>query len=62
MLAIAGIEHPGTEYRGRDVVPPSGVSLLPYLTGQTETVQRPGSVGYELARSNEIECFDELVL
>ena len=49
MLAIAGIEHPGTEYRGRDVVPPSGVSLLPYLTGQTETVQRPGSVGYELA-------------
>jgi len=33
LLEIAGVEHPGTRYRGRDVEPVSGASMLPFWTG-----------------------------
>jgi arylsulfatase A-like enzyme len=33
-LALAGTKHPGTKFRGRDVLPPRGISLLPVLYGQ----------------------------
>ncbi|NOI77390.1 arylsulfatase [Vibrio coralliilyticus] len=38
ILEIAEVEHPGTTYKGRKVAPMSGVSLLPYFEGKTETV------------------------
>ena len=38
VLELAGVAHPGTEYRGRQVEPMRGRSLLPYLSGDTEAV------------------------
>lgn len=34
LLELAGTEPPGVKYRGRDVVPPRGTSLLGYLEGR----------------------------
>ena len=47
VLELAGVAHPGTEYRGREVAPMRGRSLLPYLSGDirgrcTTTSQEPG--------------------
>lgn len=39
-LALAGTKHPGTTYRGREVLPPQGMSLLPVLFGETDAVRR----------------------
>ena len=33
ILELAGVEHPGTAYSGREVVAPAGVSFLPVLDG-----------------------------
>ena len=33
MLDYAGVDHPQTEFKGRKLSPPSGVSLRPYLAG-----------------------------
>ncbi|MEZ9661849.1 MULTISPECIES: arylsulfatase [unclassified Vibrio] len=38
ILEIAEVDHPGTEYQGREVAPMSGVSLLPYFKGETADV------------------------
>ena len=38
VLELAGITHPGIEYRGREVAPMRGRSLLPYLSGDSEVV------------------------
>jgi arylsulfatase len=38
VLELAGVAHPGTEYRGRQVAAMRGRSLLPYLSGDTESV------------------------
>ncbi len=37
-LALAGTEHPGTLYRGQEVYPIKGTSLLPILTGESSEV------------------------
>jgi len=34
MLDYAGVEHPQTEFKGRELTPPSGVSLRPFLAGE----------------------------
>jgi arylsulfatase len=34
ILDYAGIDHPGTEFKGRKIIPPSGVSLRPFLAGE----------------------------
>jgi arylsulfatase A-like enzyme len=48
-LALAGAEHPGTRYRGRDVLPPQGTSLLPVLYGQANMVRDDDHLfGWEL--------------
>lgn len=39
ILDYAGIEHPGTSYKGRDVVVPSGVTMRPFLEGKTDIVR-----------------------
>jgi arylsulfatase len=38
VLELAGAAHPGTAYRGREVVPMRGRSLVGYLSGATEAV------------------------
>jgi arylsulfatase len=48
-LALAGTQHPGARFRGREVVAPRGVSLLPLLYGQASTVHPAEEVlGWEL--------------
>jgi len=37
-LELAGIEHPKTNYKGREVLPMNGTSMLPWLNGKTERV------------------------
>ena len=39
ILDYAGIAHPGTEYKGRTVVEPSGMSMRPFLEGKTDIVR-----------------------
>lgn len=48
VLELAGVEHPA-QYRGRDVEPIRGRSLLPYLSGKTEAVHDDtAGTGWEL--------------
>jgi arylsulfatase len=37
ILDYAGVDHPQTEFKGRKIAPPSGVSLRPYLAGQASS-------------------------
>ncbi len=49
LLEVAGIEHPGNHYRGRDVHPPDGLSLLPVLNGASPSVHDDNEgIGFEL--------------
>jgi arylsulfatase A-like enzyme len=48
-LSLAGTQHPGTSYKGREVLPMQGVSLLPLLQGKAVEVHAPDAVfGWEL--------------
>ena len=49
LLELAGTAHPGTVYKGRDVLPIKGKSMLTWLTGNTPSVHPPDHVhGWEL--------------
>ena len=49
LLELAGVAHPGDEYHGREVAPIRGRSLLPYLSGDAESVHEDTSgTGWEL--------------
>ena len=49
LLELAGIEHPGNHYRGREVHPPDGVSLVPVLDGTSTSIHgESGGIGFEL--------------
>jgi arylsulfatase A-like enzyme len=49
LLEFAGLSHPGTPYRDRDVVSMKGDSMLSYLQGQSESVHVEDYVmGWEL--------------
>lgn len=39
ILEYAGIDHPGSEYKGRKVVTPSGISAKPFLDGKSDIVR-----------------------
>ena len=39
ILDYAGISHPGTSYKGKTVVSPSGMSAKPFLDGKTDIVR-----------------------
>jgi arylsulfatase len=48
-LQLADTHHPGTTYKGHDVLEPQGVSMLPMLLGETQTVHPADQVfGWEL--------------
>ncbi|SMR73457.1 arylsulfatase [Marinobacterium sediminicola] len=40
LLELAGVKHPGDEYKGREVEPVSGLSLIPVLNGKAEAGER----------------------
>ncbi|KAI1074998.1 putative arylsulfatase [Whalleya microplaca] len=51
ILDMAGIEHPGSHFRGREVVTPRGRSWVPFLNGKAENVHENGTqdvTGWEL--------------
>lgn len=49
LLELAGATHPGTEYRGREVEPMRGRSMVPYLSGLAEAVHDADTgTGWEL--------------
>lgn len=49
LLEYAGAEHPGAEYHGRPVLPISGRTLLPWLSGDVAQVHPDdASAGWEL--------------
>ena len=55
VLEVAGIEHPGTRFKGKKIHPLSGKSMWPLLTGNSDTVHgNDNAVGYELAGSSAI--------
>ena len=43
-LELAGVEHPGREYRGRSVAPLTGRSMLPLWTGEADRVHEEDAV------------------
>jgi arylsulfatase len=48
-LDLAGVAHPGSRYRGREIAPPRGRSLRPWLAGEALRVHPQGtSTGWEL--------------
>ncbi|MGD8810776.1 MAG: arylsulfatase, partial [Gammaproteobacteria bacterium] len=47
-LELAETEHPGTEYRGREVAPVRGQSLVPLLSGGAAPQRGEPPVGWEL--------------
>ncbi len=49
LLDLAGIQHPGTWYKGREIFEVRGRSLWPWLDGRADAVHPPGtSTGWEL--------------
>jgi arylsulfatase A-like enzyme len=49
-LALAGTQHPGSSYKGKAVLQPQGVSLLPVLYGKAKSVHAADKVhGWELS-------------
>ncbi len=55
LLEIAGANHPGTSYEGREVFPMTAKSILPLMRGQTSTHRRADEwVGYELMGNSAV--------
>ena len=49
LLEVAGIPRPGRQFRGREVVPMQGRSLLPLLRGDVDSIHGPDYwIGWEL--------------
>jgi len=49
LLELAGVTHPGTKWRGHEIVPMRGCSMLPYLNGAAQTVHTDAvATGWEL--------------
>ena len=49
LLDLAGVRHPGTWYKGREIFDVRGRSFWPWLEGKAEAIHPPGtSTGWEL--------------
>jgi arylsulfatase len=58
-LTLAGAQHPGTMYRGMPVLPATGVSLLPLLTGAAAEVHpADATFGWELLGQRSVRQGD----
>ncbi len=55
LLEIADVDMPGPVYDGREINVPDGISMLPVLKSETDTVRGDDNpVGYELAGSSAV--------
>jgi arylsulfatase len=55
LLEIAGVDMPGPVYEGREIYVPDGISMLPVLKEEAESVRGDDNpVGYELAGSSAV--------
>ena len=55
VLDMAGIEHPGSQFQGREIELPQGYSMLPLLDGSAESVRPSDSIlGTELWGSRSV--------
>ncbi|NIZ60212.1 arylsulfatase [Sedimentitalea sp. CY04] len=55
LLEVAGVDMPGPVYDGRKINVPDGISMLPVLMSETDTVRGDDNpVGYELAGSSAV--------
>ena len=55
LLDVAGVQHPGTSYKGQTIYPLTGHSLLPILQGKATRVRGPDEVlGYELSGNRAV--------
>jgi arylsulfatase len=58
-LALAGTRHPGATYRGREVLAPAGVSLLPVFFGEAHAAHaRDELFGWELFGHRSVRVGD----
>ena len=49
MLDMAGVSHPAPEYKGREVVGMRGLSMVPWLKGQLDSIHTADFVeGWEM--------------
>ena len=49
LLELAGVAHPGTRYKGRDIAEPTGRSFRAWLAGDAEAIHPEGTTtGWEL--------------
>jgi len=48
LLELAGIAHPGTHYRGREIVAPAGRAMTAFLRGAAEIHPQGVTTGWEL--------------
>lgn len=48
ILAAAGVSHPGARYKGRDILPIEGRSMLPLLDDPSRRIHADESLGFEL--------------
>ena len=70
MLSLAGLQHPGTQYKGRQIAPLRGCSWVPFLEGVTSNSNGAAneagvrihpddySVGFEIAGSGAVRQGD----
>lgn len=54
-LGVAGAAHPGETYKGRDVFPVVGKSMLPYLFGKVDVVHHDDPYGFSLHRRQGLQ-------
>ena len=55
ILEMAGAKHPGTEYKGRKVLPMAGKSCLPFMRGETKDHRAENEwTGYELMGNSAV--------
>lgn len=55
LLDLAGVQHPGTSYKGQTIYPLTGHSLLPIIEGKATRVRGPEEVlGYELSGNRAV--------
>lgn len=55
LLDLAGVQHPGTSYKGQTIYPLTGHSLMPVIKGAATRVRGPDEIlGYELSGNRAV--------
>ena len=54
-LEVAGAVHPGKTYKGREVFPAAGKSMLPYLAGEVAAVHDDEPYGFSVHRRQGLQ-------